>query len=194
MKTAGVAVIGMGWMGAVHARAFIAAARMPDVPLKPRLMLCAEENEERLRWALDTFGFAAGTGDWRQAVCAPEVDIVSVAVPTHLHAEVVAAAAQNGKHVYCEKPAGRNLDETERAARAVRDAGVLSAVGYNYRHFPMVQYFKQLLEAGKLGATEQFNAPLSEHVRQQPAEPTELALPEPLQRQRRGGGHSHARH
>ena len=60
--------------------------------------------------------------------------------------------------MYCEKPVGRSAAETARAALAVRNAGVLSAAGYNYRHFPMARYCKQLLEEGKFGKVEQFNA------------------------------------
>ena len=158
MKTIGIAVIGMGWMGCAHARSFAAASRFPDAPLRARLAICADENPSRAAWARDTFGFAACSDDWREAVASTDADVVCIAAPTFLHADMVEAAAAAGKHVYCEKPVGRSAAETARAALAVRNAGVLSAAGYNYRHFPMARYCKQLLEEGKFGKVEQFNA------------------------------------
>ena len=154
----GIAVIGMGWMGGVHARAFSQLSRLDDINLTPQLVFCADENAGRLQWAKETLNFRHGDSDWRIALTHPDVDVVCITAPTHLHAEMVEAAAGAGKHIYCEKPVGRNLEETQRAAQAVRDAGVLSCTGYNYRHLPVVRYCHQLLTAGRLGEVEQFNA------------------------------------
>ena len=156
-KSIGISVIGMGWMGCVHARAFTQLSRLTDLPLAPRLVMCSDESAEKQQWAREAFGFAA-VGGWREAIEETETDVVCIAAPTHLHTEMVEAAAAAGKHVYCEKPVGRGVDDASRAEKAARDAGVLSAVGYNYRYFPMVQYCRQLLDSGRLGGVEQFNA------------------------------------
>ena len=158
MKTAGVSVIGMGWMGCVHSRAFLQHSRFSDSPLIARLQTCADSDSARLQWAKKVFGFANATSDWREAIASPQTDIVCIAAPTHLHLEMAAAAAAAGKHIYCEKPVGRNLAETAAAEKAAREAGVFSASGYNYRHFPVVQYCKQLLRENRFGKVEQFNA------------------------------------
>ena len=157
-RAVGVAVLGMGWMGGVHARSFSQLSRLDDLPLKPRLVFCADENESHLRRAQETFGFLHAAADWRRALNMAEVDIVCVTAPTRLHVEMISAAAAAGKHVYCEKPAGRNVEETRQAAAAVDAAGVLSCCGYNYRHFPVVQYCKRLQNDGRFGAVEQINA------------------------------------
>ncbi len=154
----GIAIIGMGWMGGVHARAFSQLSRMDDINLVPRLVFCSDENTERLQWARDTLSFRHASTDWRDALSHKEVEVVCIAAPTYLHAEMVEAAARAGKHIYCEKPVGRNLADTRRAADAVRTAGVLSCAGYNYRHLPVVQHCHQLFVQGRLGAVEQFNA------------------------------------
>lgn len=158
MKSVGIAVVGMGWMGSVHARAFSQLSRMAEVGVAPRLVFCADNDAERVAWAMRVFGFAHGGSDWRAGVAMDEVDVVCVAAPTALHAEVVEAAAAAGKHVYCEKPVGRNLAETRRAVEAVAAAGVLSCCGYNYRHLPVVQYCRRLLDEGRFGAVEHINA------------------------------------
>lgn len=157
-RSLGVAVLGMGWMGGVHARSFSQLSRLADLPVTPRLEFCADENEQHLKHAQAVFGFARAGSDWRQALTLAEVDIICITAPTHLHAEMISAAAAAGKHIYCEKPAGRNVDETRAAAAAVAAAGVLSSCGYNYRHFPVVQYCKQLQNDGRFGAIEQLNA------------------------------------
>lgn len=151
-RKVGIGVIGMGWMGAVHSRAYVQAlARFPEGELEPELVLCADEVEERAREAQGRFGFAASTGDWRQVVADPRVQVVDIAAPNHLHLEIALAAAAAGKHIFCEKPVGRNPQETAQIARAARRAGVLSWVGYNYRWAPVVQHGLGLIRAGKLG-------------------------------------------
>ena len=68
-----------------------------------------------------------------------------------MHLEIVRAAADAGKHIFCEKPVGRNPQETADIEDAARQAGVLSFVGYNYRWAPLVQYAHQLIQQGRLG-------------------------------------------
>jgi predicted dehydrogenase len=68
-----------------------------------------------------------------------------------LHVEVVEAAGAAGKHVFCEKPVGGTPEQTAQAAAAVRAAGVVSGVGYNYRFAPLVRYAAELVATGRLG-------------------------------------------
>ena len=158
MKTIGIGIIGMGWMGETHARAYTSIPfRYPDLPARARLVLCADEAPECAATAQAQFGFEGAETDWRRVVEHPEVDAVSITTPTHYHLEMIEAAATMNKHIYCEKPAGRNAEETARAEAAACAAGVVSAVGYNYRYFPMVRHCRNLLDDGKIGAVEQFN-------------------------------------
>src|SRR5438093_5155716 len=140
----GVGVIGMGWMGVVHGRAYRQVAdRFHDSDIRPRLVVCADDVEARAREAQQRLGFERSTTDWRRVVTDPEVQVVNVATPNHLHLEIVRAAAAAGKHVFCEKPVGRNPQETAAIERLARRAGVRSGVGYNYRWAPLVQYARQ---------------------------------------------------
>jgi predicted dehydrogenase len=152
-ESIGVAVIGFGWMGQAHSRS---CARIPmifpDRSYDPELVVCVDPVEERRAQAVDSFGFGSATADWPQALTSPEVDVAYVCAPNFLHEEIVTAAAAAGKHVFCEKPVGGTPDQTARAERAVRRAGVIGGVGYNYRFAPLVQYAKQLIDTGELGA------------------------------------------
>jgi predicted dehydrogenase len=148
----GVGVIGMGWMGGVHSRAYREVAdRFPDCPLQAELVICADEVEGRAKEGQARFGFARSTTDWQSVVADPEVGMVVIAAPNYLHLETACAAAAAGKHLLCEKPVGRSPAETARIAQAARQAGVLSCTGFNYRWAPAVQRARQLIREGKLG-------------------------------------------
>ncbi|BDG05398.1 Gfo/Idh/MocA family protein [Anaeromyxobacter oryzae] len=148
----GVGIIGMGWMGEVHARAYRAVPdRFADGGLQPRLVVCADAVEARARAARERFGYARFTTDWREVMADPEVAVVDVTAPNGMHLELVRAAARAGKHVNCEKPVGRDPAETRAARAAAREAGILTFVGYNYRWAPVVQYARRLVAEGRLG-------------------------------------------
>jgi predicted dehydrogenase len=156
-ETVGVGVIGMGWMGTVHSRAYLAAAdRFPDSGIQARLVACADEVEERAKEAQKRFGFERFTIRWQDVIADPQVQVVNIATPNCMHLEVARAAAAAGKHIFCEKPVGKDLRETAEIERLSREAGVLTFVGYNYRWAPMVQYARQLIREGKLGKITHF--------------------------------------
>ncbi len=147
----------MGWMGHVHARAYrTAAERWPELDVVPQMAICADYSEKLAAKGAAEAGFARYSTDWREAVADPAVDVVSICLPNKFHAQACEAAAAAGKHIWCEKPVGRNRSEAAAAAAAASKAGVASMAGFNYRWMPMVQYAQQLLSDGKLGEFEMF--------------------------------------
>jgi predicted dehydrogenase len=151
-QTVGVGVIGMGWMGIVHSRSYRQIAdRFPDSGIEVRLVICADEVEDRARDARQQLGFERYTTDWTQVISDPDVQVVNITAPNHMHLEIARAVAAAGKHVFCEKPVGRSPRETAEIEQVTRLAGVLTGVGYNYRWAPLVQYAKQLIADGRLG-------------------------------------------
>ncbi len=153
--TLGVGVVGFGWMGQVHSRAY---ARLlhhyPDAPLLPRLVAVADTDPTRRAQATAAYGFAQAVEDWKALIALDDVAVVSVAGPNFVHRDVAVAAAQAGKHVWVEKPVGRHLADTTDVAEAVRTAGVRSAVGFNYRNAPAVVRARELVAEGRLGRVE----------------------------------------
>ena len=140
----GVGVIGMGWMGQVHGRSYRQIMqRFPDSPLEPRLVICADDTEARLREAQHALRFERQTTNWKRVIEDPDVGIVNIATPNNLHLEIVDLAAKAGKHIFCEKPVGRNPQETAAIEKVARQAGVMTFVGYNYRWPPLVQYARK---------------------------------------------------
>src|SRR6266496_647624 len=137
-STIGIGMIGMGWMGEVHSRSYRAILdRFYESGIQPRLVVCADAVEARAQAAQQRFGFESYTTDWRAVIANP--------------------TAEAGKHILCEKPVGRDPQETIQSAAAARETGVLTFVGYNYRWAPLVQYARQLIAQGKLGQVTHYH-------------------------------------
>ena len=157
MTTLGIGVIGMGWMGQVHSRSYrLVPQRFPDSDLQPRLTICSDSIPDRAEQAQKIFGFQASSQRWQAVVEHPQVDIINIAAPNHLHLEIVRAAAAHGKHIFCEKPVGRTPEETAEIEYLARQAGILTFVGFNYRQAPLVMHVKKLIDEGALGGLTQF--------------------------------------
>jgi predicted dehydrogenase len=146
----GVAVIGMGWMGHVHARSYARLPHhFPDLPV-PRLVAVADVEPANRESAL-RYGPEQVCVDWQEVLANPAIDAVSVTVPNFLHAEIGAAVAAAGKHLWIEKPVGMHLADAQSVAKAVAAAGVQSTVGFNYRNAPAVRRARDLIAEGAIG-------------------------------------------
>jgi predicted dehydrogenase len=153
----GVGLIGFGWLGQAHSRSMQRIKTLfGEREFDPELVICSDTVPARVNEAIESFGYRRGSADWRRVVDDPEVDVVFIAAPNGLHLELIEAAAQAGKDVFCEKPVGGTPAETARAERAVRRAGVTSGVGYNYRWAPLVRYAAKLVADGRLGTVNHY--------------------------------------
>ncbi|WP_291278377.1 Gfo/Idh/MocA family oxidoreductase [Galactobacter sp.] len=151
-RTIGVGLISVGWMGQLHSRAYSALPVMyPELGIKPRLVVAADTNPERAQYAVDVLGYERGVTDYHEVLTDPEVEVVSICAPNFLHAEIGAAAAAAGKAFWIEKPVGRSADETQAVVDAADAAGVATAVGFNYRNAPAIEYARKIIAEGKLG-------------------------------------------
>jgi predicted dehydrogenase len=183
--TIGVAVVGFGWMGRVHSRAY---ARLPHhyprLPLKVRLVAVADEAPGRAEEAAAQFGFASAVRDWREVAADPEVRAVSVTAPNFLHREIGVAMAEAGKHLWIEKPVGLTAGDARTVADAVARAGVQGAVGFNYRNAPAVEAARELIASGAIGAVTHVRIRLFSDYAAHP----EAALTWRYERERGGSG------
>jgi predicted dehydrogenase len=113
---------------------------------------------DKVAQAATAYGFESWTADWHDLIGRPEVDIVDVCTPPGTHAEIAAAAAAAGKAVICEKPLAVTYEQAGNALGAVRRAGVLNAVGFNYRRLPAVSLMKRMVDEGAVGKIRLFRA------------------------------------
>jgi predicted dehydrogenase len=126
----GIGVVGFGWMGQAHSRSAARIASLfPERTFDVDLVLCADNVPASREKAVDGFGFADATEDWKALVDHPDIDVVYVTAPNMLHEPVAVAAAEAGKAVFCEKPVGGTPAQTARIAAAARRAGVVTGVG-----------------------------------------------------------------
>lgn len=147
-----VGVIGAGWMGHVHARAFGRLTQhFPDVPLRPRVVAVADSVPAAAETFSRAHGGAAAHADWRDLVADPSIGAVSVTAPNAMHREIGVAVAEAGKHLWIEKPVGLTAEDAEAVRDAVAAAGVVGAVGFNYRHVPAVARARRLVSSGAIG-------------------------------------------
>jgi predicted dehydrogenase len=155
----GIGLVGAGWMGNVHSHAYRSIPScFGEAGLEPVLVRVVDEEAAVARAAQERWGYADCDTDWRSVVADPAVDVVDVTAPNDVHLEVALAAVAAGKHVYCEKPVGRSLEETARIAEAARAAGVTTFTGFNYRWMPALQHARRLVEDGRLGALTHFRS------------------------------------
>jgi predicted dehydrogenase len=148
----GIGLISVGWMGKLHSRAYQAIPLVyPELKIRPRLVHAADTAADRAEYARDVLGYARASTDYRDVLADPEVDVVSICAPNMLHREIGVAAARAGKPFWIEKPVGRDASETAEVAAAARAAGVVTSIGYNYRHVPAVERVRELIAVGRLG-------------------------------------------
>jgi predicted dehydrogenase len=139
----GVAVIGCGLIGARRAAA---AAAHPS----SRVALVVDVDGERRDAVAESAG-AESAADWRAALEHPDVDVVVVATPNGLLAELGVAALEAGRHVLLEKPMGRGVAEARRLAEAADASGCQLKVGFNHRYHPGLERARALVAEGAIG-------------------------------------------
>src|SRR5213080_219278 len=140
VREIGVGMLGYAFMGKAHSNAFrkIAYVTWPP-PLKPKLELIAGRNEDAVREAAERYGYERWTTDWHDLIDDPAVGLFDNGGPNAVHAEPTILAAQAGKHVLCEKPLGRDAEESHRIWREVDATGVKHMCAFNYRFVPAVR-------------------------------------------------------
>ncbi len=151
MAEVNVALIGYKFMGRAHSNAFRQVRRFFPGKLVPRLKVICGRDRAGLKAAAQQFGWEEIETDWEKVVRRKDIDIVDVSTPGHLHHSMVLAAARAKKHIICEKPLGNTLKEAREMLAAVKRAGVLHMLMFNYRRIPAIAYARKLMRSGKLG-------------------------------------------
>jgi predicted dehydrogenase len=116
-----------------------------------RLAAVATRNEQSAREAADAFGADRWYSDPIAMMRDDRIDIVTVSVVVPSHRELVLAALEAGKAVFCEAPLGRNVAEAEEMMQAARSRSLHTAIGLQGRHSPAVRRAAELVSSGKIG-------------------------------------------
>lgn len=147
-----VGVLGQGFMGKMHSHAYsVAACIFEDLPVRPRLYAVGGRDEDRLQAFAARFGFAHYSTNWRSIINVPEIDLIDICLPEHLHEEACIAALQAGKQILCEKPLALDVQSCQNILQATAGVEQKHMVNFNYRFLPAVQLARKLIQDGLLG-------------------------------------------
>ena len=158
MKTIRIGMVGYKFMGKAHSNAWQRLGMFFDSGAKVQLKALCGRDPEWVRKAADPFGFEFVETDWEKLVRRTDIDLVDITAPSNVHKQIAIAAAENGKHVFCEKPLALTAGDAREILAAVTKAGVKHQIGFNYRFTPAILLAKQLIDGGKLGTIHHFRA------------------------------------
>ena len=171
MHELGIGLIGTGFMGRAHALAFRNVSAVFELPLRLHLAAVADADADRATHCAAAWGFERAHSDWQHLIADPKVNLVAITTPNHLHFPMAMAALAAGKAVYCEKPLAVSVEQAEQMHQAAKTAGVVTRVGYNYQHNPMIVRARELIESGELGQLLSFQGEFSEDFMADPSSP-----------------------
>ena len=155
----GVGMLGYAFMGKAHTNAMKKIPYMMyPPPAIPRLVAICGRNEEAVAEAARRYGYESYYTDWRRMMENDRIQLFDNGGPNNMHAEPCIAAAQAGKHVFCEKPLARTAEEAQAMLEAVEKAGVKHMTAFNYRFVPAVRQIKELIVSGALGTIYHWRA------------------------------------
>lgn len=157
MKKLNIGLIGYGGIGRVHAMAYRAIPFHYGLTADTvNLVGVATSRAETAAQAAREIGCDFWTADYRDLLARDDIDIVDICVPNHMHEEIVIAAAEAGKHIYCEKPLSMGVEDGRRIVAAVEQAGVKSQLTFNFRFYPAITRARQLMDEGFVGRVFSF--------------------------------------
>ncbi|MBA3042975.1 MAG: Gfo/Idh/MocA family oxidoreductase [Alphaproteobacteria bacterium] len=171
MAGLGIGLIGTGYMGKCHALAWNNVSSIFGDVDRPHLATLAEINAELAEKKAAELGFARSTGNWRDLLSDPSIDVISVTTPNAFHAEMAIAALEAGKHVWCEKPMAPALADAIRMRDAAARSGRVAVMGYNYIQNPMIRHIRRLIGEGAIGAVNHVRVEMDEDFMADPAQP-----------------------
>ena len=158
MKNLNVGIVDYGFMGRTHSNAYRQVNNFFPLKHRPVLKAVCGRDAEKVKAFADNWGYESVETDWRKLIERKDIDIIDIATPNNLHAEIAIAAAKAGKMILCEKPLALNAAEAQQIVDAVEKAKVPNMVWYNYRRIPAIALAKQLIDEGKLGKIFHYRA------------------------------------
>jgi predicted dehydrogenase len=172
MKTYNVGLIGFGMIGKVHAYCYSALPFYYDwilpgsqsgvkennlplfydpPPLRARITHVVTSRAESAEKARATVAADVAATDYRAVTENPQIDIVHICTPNHLHKEALLSAIRHQKHIYCDKPLVARMDEAQEVQAALAGYRGIAQMTFQNRFFPATMRAKQLIDAGALG-------------------------------------------
>jgi predicted dehydrogenase len=144
-STIGIGIVGSGRAGMIHARNF--ARLVPGA----RVVSISDPLEAARAAAKGELGEVADYANYLELLDDAAVQGVLIAAPTALHLEITVAAAERGKHVFCEKPMAMNAAECDAMIAAADKAGIVLQIGFMRRYDDSFRAAYERVQAGEIG-------------------------------------------
>jgi myo-inositol 2-dehydrogenase / D-chiro-inositol 1-dehydrogenase len=157
----GIALIGAGRIGQLHARNMI---RNP----RARLLCVLEQDTERAKSVVEMAGCQM-VSEFDEAIDLPGVEAVSICSPTDTHVGYILRSVEAGKYVFCEKPVDLDLERAKACVQQLGDRATQVMMGFNRRFDPSLAAMRQAVRGGDIGALEQIVV-----ISRDPAPPPQL--------------------
>ena len=142
-QTLGIGVAGTGFIGPAH----IEALRRNGL----NVLGLAEQNQELAEEKAAQLVIPRAYGSLEAMLEDPDIHVVHLATPNYLHHPHAKAALLAGKHVVCEKPLAMNAEQSAELVRIAEDTGLVNAVNFNIRMYPLAQQAREIVQNGELG-------------------------------------------
>lgn len=144
MKRLKVGVIGTGFIGPAHIEA-LRRTGLADV------VALADVSDDVARTKADELSIPEYYGDYKALIARPDIDVVHVCTPNHLHYTMSKEVMEAGKHIVCEKPLAMNSKEARELVGIAKQKNIVNAIHFNLRFYPVVRHVKAMIEGGELG-------------------------------------------
>lgn len=138
-----VGIVGTGFIGPAH----LEALRRNNVSV----IGLAEATPEVAAEKAGTLGIEKAYESYEMMLADPKIDVIHLATPNYLHYPQAKAALEAGKHVVCEKPLATNSRETADLVRIAQETGLVNAINFNIRFYPLAQQARQMVQNGEIG-------------------------------------------
>ncbi|MAX25710.1 MAG: dehydrogenase [Phycisphaeraceae bacterium] len=151
-RSLNIALIGSSFMGRTHSNAYLKVAKFFDLPLEPVMHTIAARDAQKVAMFAKRWGWQNSSSNWKEVCANPDIDIIDIGTPNHVHKEMALEALSQGKHLACEKPLAGNLDDAREMYKAAQKYKKSKTfVWFTYRRCPAVAFAQQLVAQGKLG-------------------------------------------
>jgi predicted dehydrogenase len=144
MKKLKAGIIGTGYIGPAHIEAL---RRLGDV----EVAAIAETNQDLADAKAKQFCVSHAYGDYKKMLSDPDIDVIHNCTPNHLHFQINCEIMEAGKHIVSEKPLATTSKDSAKLVAIAKKKGLVNAVNFNYRYYPLVQHAAAIVRKNELG-------------------------------------------
>ena len=157
-RTVNIALIGCGFMGKEHSKAYsLAPVSCPNIAATPVKKILCDAFPGAAAEKAKLWGYEEYTTDYHEILERDDIDIVDICTPAPSHADIAIEFIKAGKFVACEKPLVLTKEDGERLLAAVKQYHGRTATCFNKRRWPAVVFARQLIKEGVIGDVYLYN-------------------------------------